>query len=372
MKRNMTRIRVQTEGGKGYDILVGCNTLEDLGPAIKRLGLGDSIFLITSPRIAKFHLKAVRKGLRGSGCRNISVHYVPDGERYKDKSSYDRLLNELLSFGRGDEKKVFVVNLGGGVVGDLGGFVAATYKRGINYVQIPSTLLALVDCGIGGKVGINFNGAKNIIGAFHQPALVYADFSLLKTLSKRELRSGLAEVVKYGVIESPGLFDFVERNTDKIFALDNAVIRRIVTESYSIKADIVERDEFDEKGIRARLNFGHTIGHAIESASRYAYRHGESVAIGMVCANDIAVALGRLTHGDAARVENLLVKIGLPVRMKNHNLQEILKFFWRDKKFVGGKNRFILASQIGKTSIVDGVPMGIIKRAIRNRFTSTR
>jgi 3-dehydroquinate synthase len=277
-----------------------------------------------------------------------------------------------LSFSGAREKKVFVVNLGGGVVGDLGGFVAATYNRGINYVQIPTTLLAFVDCGIGGKVGINFNGAKNIIGAFHQPSLVFADLSFLETLSKRELRSGLAEVVKYGVIQSPKLFEFVEKNVDKIFSLDKAVIQEIAVESYSIKADIVARDEFDRKGIRARLNFGHTIGHAVESASRYAYRHGESVSIGMVCANDIAVMRGLLSNGDAARVENLLVKIGLPVRMKNHNLSEILEFFWRDKKFVNGKNKFVLASQIGKTRIVDDVPMRVVERAIRNRFALPR
>jgi len=364
----MKKISVRVEGGRGYDILIGYNVLSKIGSEIKPLNVGERVFLITSPKIGKFYLASLENALKQAGYNEISVNYVADGEKNKSYTSYKRLLTQLLSFSEDSEKKVFVINLGGGVVGDLGGFVAATFKRGISYIQVPSTLLAFVDCGIGGKVGIDFEGAKNIVGSFHQPKLVFADLSLLGTLSKRELRSGLAEVVKYGVIHSVELFEFVENNVDKIFSLDHKVVERIVMESYSIKAAIVFQDEFDTKGIRARLNFGHTIGHAVESASKYSYRHGEAVSIGMVCANDIAVKLGLMDKGVAARIENLLIKIGLPIKIKNCVLTEIMNYFWRDKKFVNGKNRFILGTNLGETKIVEDVSVKVIEEVIKNRF----
>ena len=332
------------------------------------MNVGDSIFLITSPRIGKLYLSSLKKGLQQAGFRDIHVNYVSDGERYKNYTSYKKLSLQLLKASRESNNKIFILNLGGGVVGDLGGFVAATFKRGIDYIQVPSTLLAFVDCGIGGKVGIDFDGGKNIIGAFHQPRLVYADLSLLKTLSKRELRSGFAEVIKYGAICSYDLFEFIEEHIGDIFALKKDAIERIVHECYTIKADIVKRDELDTKGIRARLNFGHTIGHAVESASNYAYRHGEAVSIGMVCANDIAVKQGLLTKGESARIENLLIKAGLPVNIKNCSVKDIMNYFWRDKKFENGKNKFIFVTQIGKTDIVEDIPVNIIEDVIKNRF----
>lgn len=368
----MDKIKVQVEGGRGYDILVGYNVINKIGQYIKPLNLGNSIFLITSPKIGKLYLKPVLDGLKHSGFNDVKVNIVPDGERYKSYTSYQKLMYKLLKFSDNDTKKVFIINLGGGVVGDLGGFVAATYKRGISYVQIPTTLLALADCGIGGKVGVNFNGTKNIVGAFHQPKLVYADISLLSTLSKRELKSGLAEVVKYGVIRSPKLFEFIENNIDNIFSLDKKVMKRIVLESYSIKADVVKKDEFDNKDIRIQLNYGHTIGHAIEAASKYAYRHGEAISIGMSCANDIAVKLGLLDKSVAARIENLLIRIGLQVRIKNHNLAEIMHYFWSDKKFVNGKNKFIFATKIGAITIKEDVDVKIITEAIKSRFTNKK
>lgn len=367
----MKRIRVKVEGGRGYDILVGFNTLKYIGSYIKSLNFGKSIFIITSPTIGSFYLKPLISSLKHYGFIDIQTNYVPDGEKNKSYKSYEKLISSLIRFNGNDEKKILIINLGGGVVGDLGGFVAATYKRGTKYIQVPTTLLAFVDCGIGGKTGINFKGVKNIVGAFYQPKLVFADLSLLVTLNKREMRSGFAEVIKYGVIHSSDFFEFIEKNVDKVFAIDKKTIEHIAVESYSIKADIVAKDEFDTKGIRARLNYGHTIGHAVESASKYAYKHGEAVSIGMVCVNDLAVKLGLLDKKSSARIENLLIKSGLPVRIKNHNIDKIMDFFRRDKKFINGKNRLILPVKIGKTKIVEDIPEHLIRNVITKRFTNS-
>ena len=362
------RIRVRIAGGRGYDILVGFGILHRIGGHMKRLGMRGRAFVITSPAIGHRYLKPLLRGLKSGGYSGVRVGYVPDGEKFKSFSSYSRLSKEIVRFGRNDDERVFVINLGGGVIGDLGGFVAATHRRGVGYVQVPTTLLALADCGVGGKTGVDLDGVKNAVGAFHQPKLVYADLGVLRTLSKRELRSALAEIVKYGVIRSRKFFEFVESNVDRVFSLDRKVMTRIVMESYRMKADIVSRDELDTRGVRVILNYGHTIGHAIESASKYAYRHGEAVSIGMVCANDIAVRLGLLEKSVAARIENLLIKIGLPVRIKNRNLGRIMHYFWRDKKFVHGKNRFVLATGIGRTRVVEGVPVRLVESVLRSRF----
>lgn len=365
----MRKIPVQSQSGKKYDILIGHNILDQIGSYIKKLNVGNSAFIITSPRIGKLYLSTVKNSLKKTGIKDISSNFIPDGERYKNEKSWKKLIDDIVQFNKTDDKKIFVLNLGGGVIGDLGGFVAATYNRGIRYVQVPTTLLAFVDCGIGGKVGINYSSTKNILGAFHQPALVYADLDLLKTLPLRELKSGLAEVVKYGAIRSPELFEFIEDNLNRIFSLETKAIEKIVNDGYSIKAAIVRKDEFDQKNIRITLNFGHTIGHAVESASKYAYRHGEAISIGMVCANDIAVKLGLLDKSLAARVENLLLKIGLPVKIKNHDINTIMNFFWKDKKFISGRNKFVLLKKLGTTKIIQDVPINVITNVIKNRFT---
>ena len=365
------KIKVSVDGGRAYDIFVGHDTLLNIGQNLKAHGLGNSVFLITSPRIGGHYLAPLLKSLKDAGFDHIDVNKVPDGEKNKNFKSYKKLTDSIVKFGNDDDRKVFVLNLGGGVVGDLGGYVAATYRRGIDYVQVPTTLLAFVDCGIGGKVGINFNSTKNIVGAFHQPRLVHADLSLLKTLNKREMRSGLAEVVKYGIISQPKLFDLIEDHLAEIFSLDKGLIETIATESYEIKAAVVAKDEYDTKGIRATLNYGHTIGHAIEAASKYAYRHGEAVSIGIVCVNDIAVAMGKLDKNIAARIEKLLIRIGLPVSIKKCDIDDIIKYFWSDKKFVNGKNRFVFATDFGKTEIVEDVSIDLIKSVIKKRYTQT-
>ena len=368
----MKRIHVGLEAGRGYDILIGHDVLKNFGKRIRALDLGDNIFLITSPRIGNLYLQPLLKSLKSAGYRDVKVSEIPDGERYKSDASHRRLLKSILDIDKNQNKRLLIVNLGGGVIGDLGGYVASIYRRGTDYIQVPTTLLAFVDCGIGGKVGINFNGIKNIVGSFHQPRLVYADLNLLNTLSKREIRSGLAEVVKHGIITSYSQFEFIEENVANLFSLNRKVIDQIVTDNYSVKARIVERDEFDTKGIRATLNYGHTIGHAVEAASHYAYRHGEAVSIGMVCVNDIAVKIGLLDRNIAARIENLLVRIGLPVSIKNCETADIMTYFWRDKKFLHGKNRLVFITDIGKTRILEGIPVAVIRSVVEGRLMNTR
>jgi 3-dehydroquinate synthase len=367
----LKKLKVIVEGGRGYDVLVGHNTIKDIGKFIKPLNIGNSVFIITSPKIGGLYLKSLIAGLRNSDFKNIKTVYVPDGEKNKNIKWYDKVINALAEYDASQNGEVFVINLGGGVIGDLGGFVAATYKRGMgaDYIQVPTTLLACVDCGIGGKVGINLNTFKNMQGAFYQPKLVFADLNILKTLNKRELKSGFAEIIKYGVIHSQELFEYIENNINKIFSLDKQAINKIVMESYTIKADLVKKDERDTGGIRIKLNYGHTIGHAVEAASKYAYRHGEAISIGMVCVNDISVRLGLLDKSVAARIENLVIKAGLPNTIGNCSLKDIMHYLKLDKKFVNGENRFVLATKIGKVTIKSNISENVITNVIKNRFT---
>lgn len=361
------KIKVKVGSGRDYEILIGSGIIDKINDFIKPLKLGDSIFIITNTKVAGLYLKKILSILKRGNYKEIKTGIIGDGEKYKNFDSYKKLTGQLVEYNK-KSNKIFIINLGGGVIGDLGGFVAHTFKRGTSYVQIPTTLLSLVDSGVGGKVGIDFNNTKNIVGGFCQPAIVIADIDFLKTLHKREIRSALCEVVKYGVIYSENFFSFLEKNIEKVFSFDKNTLFKIVTQSYKIKADIVMKDEFDTKGIRIQLNYGHTIGHAVEAASKYKYKHGEAVSTGIVCANDLAVKLGLLKKATAERIENLLLKIGLPNRIKNCKLDDIMKHFWSDKKFVTGKNRFVLIKDIGNVVIKEDIPEKLIKEIIKNRF----
>ncbi len=361
------KLKVKVGKNRDYDILIGSGILDKINEFIAPLKLGDSIFIITNTRVAGLYLKKLVSVLKKGNYKEIRTGIIKDGEKYKNFASYKKLMGQLVEYNK-KANKIFIINLGGGVIGDLGGFVAHTFKRGINYVQIPTSLLAFVDSGIGGKVGIDFNDTKNIVGGFCQPRIVIGDIDVLKTLDKREIKSALSEVVKYGAIHSKDFFNFLKKNADKVFNFDREVLFKIVTESYKIKADIVSRDEFDTKGIRIKLNYGHTIGHAVEAASKYKYKHGEAVSIGIVCANDIAVRLGLLKKEIASRIENLLLKIGLPDKIKNCKIENIMRHFWSDKKFVTGKNRFVLITDIGKVIIKENLPEKLIIEVIKKRF----
>ena len=358
----MKKIRVSLKD-RSYDILIGSGLIKHSGRMLKKLGIGADAFIITSRPIARLYAKTLCNSLHRSG---ISTHlsYIPDGEKAKNTKTAFALIRSLSDFDK--RKRPFVIALGGGVTGDIAGFVASVYKRGIPYVQIPTTLLAQVDSSIGGKVAIDLPVAKNLVGAFYQPRAVISDILTLKTLPARQVRNGLAEVIKYGVISDRPLFEFIEKNAARCASLDGKALEFIIARSAAIKARVVEKDELDRKGLRAVLNYGHTIGHAIESASGYrkSYSHGEAISVGMVAAARIAVLLGILEASHASRIEALLKKMGLPVRLKGISFRALRRSYIHDKKFIHGVNRFILPVKIGGVKVVEGVSDTAIKKTI--------
>lgn len=355
----MKRIEVKLEE-RSYPIIIGFGLLDRVGELVEELNLGDSVFLVS--QIPIFSLYGNRS-LESFTKKGFSVRYCLFGEKEEDKSweSLEMILSELARFDEPGRKKCFVATLGGGVVSDLGGFAAAIYKRGIDYIQIPTTLLSSVDAGIGGKCAINFLEIKNLVGAFHQPRLVLSDLSLLSTLPKKEILSALSDIVKYGVICDEKFFAYVEDNFEKILHLEPNCLEYVVYQCYKMKAGIVEKDEHDTKGIRLILNFGHTIGHAIENI--YKMSHGEAVSVGMMAASSIACHLGMLAKEEKDRLEELLKRIGLCTKIKSSESKKIMEAVFKDKKFIG-KTRFILPIRIGEVKVVEGVEESVIQSVI--------
>ena len=371
----MARIKVELPaspaGGKerSYDILVGIDSLADLGEIIEKLSWCQDILIITDPQVNNLYGDKLRCGLKN--IKNSTIE-VPRGERYKNLQTASKLYDALAK--NSAHRDSMIIALGGGVIGDLAGFAAATYMRGIRYVQVPTTLLAQVDAAIGGKTGVNHPKCKNLIGSFYQPGLVFIDVKTLTTLPARELRTGLAEVVKYGVIEDADFFKFLEANSHhlntKAFEAPDTlraalkVWEIIVAESAKIKANIVARDE-TEQGLRMILNFGHTIGHAIETLTKYyAYNHGEAVAIGMVAAAKIARHLDLLDKESVQRIVNLLDKVGLATQAGGLSARKVVQALGIDKKVIKGKLRFVVPEKIGKVVIKDNIPTRIITQAL--------
>jgi 3-dehydroquinate synthase len=307
------------------------------------------IAVVTHPKIGGLFGEALVKRLKGAGWRPVLLT-IPPGERYKTLRTvnriYDRLIEERF------ERNSPLIALGGGVIGDMTGFAAATYLRGVPYIQIPTTLLAQVDSSVGGKTGVDHPMGKNLIGAFHQPRLVWIDVDHLKTLPMRELRAGLAEVVKYGVIADASFFSFLEENVSAMLALDPDVLIPAIVRSCRIKADVVSRDE-REGGLRAILNFGHTFAHGIETLTGYRiYRHGEAVAIGMVCAARLSHRMGLCPPDVAERVQSLLSRMGLPTRFPSLPFTSFVDVLQRDKKVLRGEMRFVLPQRIGDVRLL--------------------
>lgn len=356
-------------GPRGYIISIyETGMLEQLGTLLQALSLGEQAAIITSPVVRQLYGSRLESSLKEAGFPYIIVE-IPDGEENKSFERYGEAVGQLVSFN--NEWRTFVVCVGGGVVGDLGGFIAATFKRGVRYVQVPTTLLAQVDCAIGGKVGVDHPKLKNSIGTFYQPKAVFEDLSLLRTLPKREICSGLAEIIKYGIICDPNLFEYVEDHLEGILSLDSQVLRHVVERSCEIKAGIVERDETDTQAIRAKLNLGHTIGHALEVATDYrVYRHGEAVSVGIVCASEIANVLQICDRESMQRIEKLLLAAGLPVKAFGGSVAEVMQALRRDKKNGGGKNRFVLPLRIGDVKIEEGVPEALIEDVLQKRMPS--
>lgn len=350
-------------GDRSYDIELGTG-LDQVGARLKELGLGRKMALVTNPTIKKLHGQRLVDSLKAAGFLVMSVE-VPDGEKYKNLDWANAIYTALLT--NGFDRKSALVAFGGGVIGDLTGFAAATFMRGVPFVQVPTTLLAMVDSSVGGKTGVNHPMGKNMIGAFYQPKKVLMDLDVLKTLPREEFLSGIAEVIKYGVIRDAALFDYLDKNRDKILSLDPDALSHIIKRSCEIKAEVVSKDE-REGGLRAILNFGHTVGHAIETAENYTMRHGEAVAIGMVYASRLAHRTGLCAASVPERVERLIKSYGLPANLtalsRQPSVTELTDTMQVDKKAEGGKVKFVLPSKIGEVVITNQWDEGVLKEVL--------
>jgi 3-dehydroquinate synthase len=346
-------------GSRSYPIHIGAGLIGER--ALYAPHLHGSAAVITNEVVAPLYLARVRSALEASGARVAQV-LIEDGEQAKGWQTLDRVIDALLAARLG--RDALIVALGGGVVGDLAGFAAAVYQRGVAYIQVPTTLLAQVDSSVGGKTAINHARGKNLVGAFHQPCAVITDVATLDTLPDRELRAGLAEVIKHGAALDAPFFDWLERNVEKILARDRAALVYAVRRSCELKAAIVAQDE-RESGARALLNLGHTFGHAIETATGFGpWLHGEAVAAGMVMAAGLSARAGLLASGDAQRIEALIARAGLPTRGPKLPPERWRELIALDKKSAAGRVRFVLLEAVGRATLQAGVEQRLVDEAI--------
>ncbi|MBU3758852.1 MAG: 3-dehydroquinate synthase [Candidatus Omnitrophica bacterium] len=360
----MTTIRVKSLKHR-YEIKIGSGLLERSGEFFKALDFKGKVLIVTQRAVASRFLSRLTDGLAQEGYP-CEVLYVPDGEKAKSLESLAKVYDQLIR--RDFERRDVVAALGGGVVGDLAGFAASTYLRGLAFVNFGTTLLAQVDSSIGGKTAVNHRHGKNLVGTFYPPRLVVSDIGTLATLPKRELCASLAEVVKYGMIRDRQLFKTLERQSAKILQRDEELLQELVVRSASIKAEVVSRDEFEIKGERMILNYGHTFGHAFEKAAGYEkLAHGEAVSIGMVCAARLAVSLKILEPSVEKRQTQVLQALGLPVKLSGgaYRIPAILEAMMRDKKKRGGKLRFILPEKIGCVTVLENIPVQALKPVLK-------
>jgi 3-dehydroquinate synthase len=349
------RVDVSTPSRR-YGITLGDGLLSRLPRLLDEAKAPARRFVVSSPTVWRFH------GERFAAACDAEPIIVPDGERFKQMPTVVRVYDALIKAHA--DRASTLITFGGGVIGDLAGFAAATYLRGIALVHVPTTLLAQVDSAIGGKVGVNHPLGKNLIGAFYQPHAVVVDPSVLGTLPRREFRAGLYEVIKYGMTSSPGLFDRVARDRKAIFARVPDVLTAVIAESCRIKADVVAADE-KESGLRRILNFGHTAGHALESVTKYRrFRHGEAVGYGMLVAAELAVARGALAESDRRALADLITSLGPLPPVADISLAQILEAMKHDKKMVAGRLHFVLPTAIGAWAIVDDVTEKEMKKAL--------
>ena len=360
--RKMKRLYIEM-GERSYNILIGLGLRKRVGEFLKTICEPSRVVVITHPSIKKLYGEELVSGFIVQGWKTDLVE-VPEGESSKSFSQVEKLYDQLLDLNC--DRKSVLVALGGGVIGDLVGFIAATYQRGISFIQVPTTLLSLVDSSVGGKTAVNHPKGKNMIGAFYQPRLVVADLETLKTLPQKEYRAGLAEVVKYGVIADAQLFKFLETHYKEILKLDHKLLAHIVETSCAIKASVVEKDE-RETHYRMILNFGHTFGHAIESLTEYSqFIHGEAVAIGMVFAAELSYSTGKCSEEVPKRLKILLKNFGLPVDMPILDLSAVIESLYHDKKTMDHKIKFILVNEIGSIEIVDQVSEATILKCLKS------
>lgn len=358
----MDELRVEL-GDRSYGIFIGSGILEGIGEKLGSFDFSPKAAIVSNPTVFGLYGEAVTRSLEKEGY-DVHTILIPDGEEYKDFLWVYHILSELLKAGL--DRKSALVALGGGVIGDIAGFAASTYMRGIACIQIPTTLLSQVDSSVGGKTGVNHHLGKNMIGAFHQPEMVWIDVDTLKTLPEREFAAGMAEVIKYGVIRDDNFFEYLKLNRDMILEHDRERLIRIILRSCEIKADVVSRDE-REGGLRAILNYGHTVGHAIETVTGYKrYLHGEAVAIGMVCEAGISELTGFLHSGVSQEISQVALSYGLPVSpdilLEPDQLMRAMEL---DKKTVAGKLTFILPNRIGSVTIESGLDDDKIAAALK-------
>ena len=379
-------------GPRSYPVVIGTGLLGGIGATLRAEGLRQAgAFVITDPNVGGRYFESVRASLEAAGFAKIVRHDITAGEAGKNWDEFSKACGALLGAFPDAATAPLVLLLGGGVVGDLGGFAAAVFRRGVPFVQVPTSLLAAVDSSVGGKVAVNFGGVKNIMGAFSQPRLVVCDLDALRTLGAREIRSGMAEVIKYGAVCSRALFEQLEAGAlEKMLALDAPTLTDIVAQCVRLKADVVEQDELDNRGIRNVLNFGHTIGHAIELSAanpdiadphdrrNAAPSHGEAIAIGMIAATNLARALGVVEGVFASRLRALIERAGLPVSFPDFRAQQpspvpdhadlfdrIVRALQLDKKFRDGKNLFVLPTGIGSWAPRENVDWALVHECVR-------
>lgn len=347
---------------RSYPIIIGQNLIspDNLLPFIKHR----QVMIVTNETVAPLYLESVETALPG---KDVAVTTLPDGERFKNLDSINEIFNQLLA--KRHNRSTTLIALGGGVIGDMTGFAAATYQRGVDFVQIPTTLLSQVDSSVGGKTGVNHSMGKNMIGAFYQPKSVIIDIDTLQTLNGSELSAGMAEVIKYGLIRDSKFLKWLEDHLEEVFDLNAEVMEKAIYRSCELKSLVVAEDE-TEQGIRAILNLGHTFGHAIEAFTQYkSWLHGEAVAAGMMMATDLSVRLGALTKSDLKRVEDILVRAKLPTRPpKEMTANDFLRFMAVDKKVIDGKLRLILMKSIGEAYVEENVQSDLLKATL-NQFT---
>jgi 3-dehydroquinate synthase len=360
----MESVRVQL-AERSYDIQIGAGTLAEAGRFLSERGKVTHVVLITDEHVQKPYAMQVAESL-GEQDIEVDVISIEPGEESKSLEVAASLWQGLLELGA--DRKSVVLAVGGGVVGDLAGFIAATYARGLRFLQVPTSLLAQVDSSVGGKVGINLPDAKNMIGAFLQPLGVLIDTATLATLPANEYRAGLAEVVKYGVILDAEFFEYLENNVAAVNQRQEDVLAQVIARCCRLKADVVEKDEWEETGLRAMLNFGHTFGHAFETLAGYGkLLHGEAVGIGMVCAARLAARLGRVDQQFTGRLSGLLQSLGVPVEVPRLDAQKLLDAMMHDKKMQHGRLSFVLPSRLGQVELVGDIAPADVRAAMKTQ-----
>ncbi|MFO7767547.1 MAG: 3-dehydroquinate synthase [bacterium] len=349
-------------GDRGYPVLIGSRILTELGTLLRRRHVLGKIAVVSTPPVLDLYGAQIEEALEDWES-DVHILSIADGEEAKTLETVALLYDQFLK--REFERSSTIVALGGGMVGDTAGFAAATLFRGINFVQVPTTILAQVDAAIGGKVGVNHPLGKNLVGAIYQPRFVLADISTLQTLPEREVRSGLAEVIKYGIIRDRDLFAFIEEHLDELIAGDEDALTRAVADCCRIKAEIVQEDEREITGLRAILNYGHTLGHAVESLSGYGrFRHGEAVAIGMLAAGELAREHTGFPEEERDRFTRLILQAGFSTDLSGLEDDAIIARTRTDKKVRNGKVRYVLPERIGEVRLVSGISDDSVRRAL--------